>query len=211
MKNIDKSTCWYNKNSLDEMVNAVKNHPNFEDIGHGKVIINLLKDIDNEDSKLLDLSCGGGHLSTIVKGDYTGSDMNSVIENVSKICYPDNKYIYLDLIEDKDLSIIKLFDIVILNAIIDILESPLEILNKILKNCSKYVVIHRQEISNMYLPNEFILTKEPSYGGITFRTNIEKESFNKILKNNKFSIIKEMDSGLGLSNNKSFLLKKNDR
>ncbi len=208
----DRSMCWYDENILAEnMVDSVKNHPKFEDIGHGKVIIELLNSIQEKNLNLLDFSCGGGHLSSIVKDHkYTGSDLEHVIENVSRVCYPNNEYIYLDFMND-DLSEINKYEIIVLNAILDICEYPLELLDKILKQSKNYVIIHRQEISNTNLPNGFSLTKEPSYGGLTFRTNLERKSFEKIIKENKFSIIKEMDSGLGLSNNESFLLKKDDR
>lgn len=205
---IDYSTCWRDESSLKEMVSAVRKHPKFEDIGHGKIIIELLNSIPEKNLNLLDLSCGGGHLSTITKDHkYTGSDMKHIVKNVSKKCYPKNKYIYLDVIED-NLDILKSFDIIVMNAIIDILEEPLFILDKILKNCKKYVIIHRQDITNYTLENGFYLSKQESYGGFTFHSILNRMEFNNILNNCGFSIIKELNSGLGLQNNYSFLLKK---
>ena len=207
----DYTSCWYNKSLLySEMIRSVRNHQSFEQIGHGKVLISLVNMVDDDELKFLDVGTGGGLGHTIVKkSEWTGCDLSHVIENVSKKCFPDLNYIECDLLND-DLSFLKEFDILLFNAIFDVMENPIELLERVLKNSKNYVIIHRQQISNGYLSNGFTITKEPSYGGFTFRTNIERKLFINILKNNKFSIIKEMDSGLGLSNNYSFLLKKDE-
>jgi hypothetical protein len=200
----NKDTCWYGAESFHkEMVKAVKSHLPLYQVGHGKVLIELLSEVDKEDTKLLDLGCGGAFLSTVVKGEYTGSDMGHVIENISKVCYPDLNYISVDIIED-DLSYLKNYDIIVMNAIIDVMELPLQALDKVLKSCNEYVIIHRQDLSQ----GDVKITKQESYGGFTYHSNVGERLFKHVIKHNGFIIEKEINSGLGLPNNKSFLLKK---
>ena len=208
---INKDTCWYNKKFLYKKMNdSIKNHQPLIEIEHGKVLIELINMIDNYGLKFIDVGTGGALSNTIVKkSKFYGCDLSHVIENISKHNFPHLDYIPADIIED-DLSFIKEFDIVLLNAIIDIMESPLEILDKILKNCNKYVIIHRQDITNVFLKNGFHLTEQESYGGFTYHTILEKKQYMMIVKDNKFSIIKELNSGLGLLDNYSFLLRKNE-
>jgi len=208
MNKVDTSSCWYQRDSLYKSMNdAISKHPPLEQIGHGKVLISLVNMVDEEGLKFLDCGTGGALSHTIVKkSEWTGCDLEHVIENVSKKCFPNLDYFSCDLINE-DLTFMKDFDILLFNAILDIMEQPLLLLDKILKNSKKYVIIHRQDMLK-YIPHH--LSKQESYGGFTYHTMINREKFNEILKNNNFIIKKEEESGLGLKYNRSFLLKKDD-
>lgn len=201
---IDKSTCWYSKNYVyPHMTDAIRKHVPLNEIGHGKSLIELLNIIDSKEKTILDLGCGGALLHTIINGLYTGADMQHIIENVSKKCFNDLNYKIVDVIND-DLNFLIDYDIIVMNALIDVMQYPLFILDKILKKCNNYVILHRQEI----VDGKTIVIQNPSYGGTTYHTMININDFNNIIKNTDFEIIKNINSNLDVNTWRSFLLKK---
>lgn len=205
--NIDKTTCWYpNGYVYGNMISAIRKHKSLSETGHGKVLIDLLNTVDSKDSKVLDLGCGGALLHTVVKGNYTGADMEHMINNVSMKCFDNLNYIKVDVVND-DISFIKNYDLVVMNALIDVMQHPIYILNKILESSSNYVIVHRQEIIS---DDETRVIKNPSYGGLTYHSLINIDDFNNIVKNNGFNILKNVYAGVDVSTWRSILLKKND-
>lgn len=200
----DKTTCWYSKDYVYyHMINAIKKHVPLNEIGHGRVLIKLLNIVVSKERKVLDLGCGGALIHTITDGLYTGADMQHIIENVSKKCFDDLNYKIVDVITD-DLNFLKNYDIIIMNALIDVMQYPLFMLDKILKKCNNYVILHRQEV----IDGETVIIQNPSYGGLTYHTRINVHDFNTIIKNTGFEIIKNIDSNLDINTWRSFLLKK---
>lgn len=208
----NKDSCWYQGDSLyKSMIESVKNHKPLNEVGHGEKLIELIELIPEKNLDFLDAGCGGALCNTITNGhSYTGADLEHVINNVSMKCFPDLEYLEMDLIEDS-LESLESFNIILLNAILDIMEDPITLLERILKHSKKYVIIHRQQIveGNRGIDG-YSTDKQESYGGFTYHTYIDRYKFEEVITNSGFKIIKELDSGLGLPNNKSFLLKKDE-
>lgn len=201
---IDDTTCWYSEDYVyHNMINAIKKHVPLNEIDHGKSLIELLEDIDTDKTTVLDLGCGGALLHSIIKGKYTGLDIENIIENVSKKCFEGLDYKIADVIND-ELSFLQDYDLIVMNGFIDIMQYPLEILEKILHNCDNYVIIHRQELTE----DKTNVIMNPSYGGRTYHSLINMEDFNNIIDKTKFEIIKNIDAGLNHIAWRSFLLKK---
>jgi len=201
---IDTTTCWYIPKVYDEMINSIKKHLPLNEVQHGKVLINLLDKIQTEYSRVLDLGCGGALINTIIKGEYTGSDMEHIIKYVSKVCFSDLTYVISDVINDEDLSFISNYDIIIMNAFIDIMQYPLIILEKILSYANNYIIIHRQDITT---DNTSVILN-PSYGGWTYHSIININDLKIILDKTGFDLIENVDAGLNDIKWRSLILKK---
>lgn len=207
----DKLTeCWYNKEYFYKEINtAIINHEPFDELEHGKILISLINSIDKEGYKFLDIGTGGGLSNTIVKkSKFIGCDLPDVIDNVFLVNQPSLDYIKCDITKD-DLSFISGMDVVLLNAVLDILKQPLKVLGNILSQNPKYVIIHRQEIYDEPLNEKGVYySKDLSYGGWTYRTIISEKELKKIINFHKYYIMKEVNSGLGLKYNRSLILRK---
>lgn len=206
--NIDKSTCWYNNctkemnDYYNEFVKPFSKEELMDKVYHLKVFSELLKEIEGKVYPI-DLGCGTAALSMFFDF-YCGADLPDIIENSSKRNFPKFTYFYCDIIED-DLNFIDVFNLVILNAVIDIMQNPLEILEKILENTSDYLILHRQEVS--ILPTHII--KNESYGGFTYHSIINRNKLLELFEIKKFKIIKEINLNYAWENGgNSFLLKR---
>lgn len=188
IKTIDNTTCWYN---LD--IQKSKTFKNLSDL-HTKIIKNLINKIPNNIKTLIDLGCGSGKTSQIFNNyNYTGVDLSNVINNISKIFNPNLNFIKCDIING-DISFINKYDIVYMDGFIDVMQYPLQVLDKILKHCTKYVLLIKQEIIN----NETNVIKNSAYNGFTYHSEINRNDFNNILQKHNISIIKEVDAGIGI-------------
>ena len=123
--------------------------------------------------------------------------MPHIIENVAKIVNPNLNYIEFD-VNTSDYTIFKDFDLIICNSLISELPNPLEIVDKLLKNMGKYLIIHRQ-----YFDESTRLDSYKTYGNLdTVRSHIGRYDFNSLLTNH--TIIKEENNVFG----KSLLIEK---
>lgn len=203
----DKSTCWYNQTCVDEMNRFYDAHfKNMEVMKHLNVFTQLLHHADEKKCPLLDLGCGTAMLSEFCKENtYIGADLPHILSGCAMRNYPQYFYRSCDILND-DLAWISDYKIIALNAIIDIMEYPVEMLGKILKHSSKFVIIHRQEIT----VGETNVIQNGSYGGFTWHSIINRNDFLKVLDENDFNIEKELSPGFSNWENggSSFLLRK---
>jgi len=188
---------------------------NLQNALYGKVIKGLFSMIPVEERKVIDLGCGSTRVIVLI-GDreYVGADLPRVIDTISKVINPKLKFIRCDVTEE-ELDFLFEYDIVLMDAFIDVMQYPLKILDKVLQNCSKYILLSRQEI----VKGETNVIKNPSYNGFTYHTEIGRRDFNDIVKSHDIVVIKEMDAGIGIWKNtrkhirypgkwRSFLLRK---
>ena len=205
--NIDRGTCWYNPMCHEEMIRGANGElwPVLEKSLHWPVLKELLDIIPKMGGKkqLLDVGCGAGCLGGLVnkKFLYSGVDLPEVIENVAEKVNPSQRYIKFDVTSGEDMSFMYHYDVIAMNAFIDIMQDPMNILCDILDQCSDYVIIHRQFI----IGSPTKVKKADSYGGTTFISYINELDFNVAKKH--FHVVKKLSTGLG-ADNYSFLLQR---
>lgn len=203
------NSCWYEKACVDKMNEFYdKYHKNNEVLKHLGYFTDLLARIDDDSENLIDVGCGTAQLSDFCKGyNYFGADLKHMILGCAMRNYPNHFYRACDITKD-DLKWLYGFHVVVLNAVIDIMPNPTEIMAEILTHCSKWVIIHRQEITNNGTTK---ITKNGSYSGFTYHSIINRKEFDELVQKNGFRIIKQSTLSFGNWENggHSFLLKRN--
>lgn len=207
---VDEKTCWYENDCVHEMnkfYQSVKDAPYHN---HIHVLKNLFMEIETG-LQVLDIGCGVAAASKYInedglKFDYIGADLPHIVAGCSMKNFPNNLYRNLDIIKD-DISWIGKYPVVLMNALIDVMEYPLNILDKILKSATGYVVIHRQEISDK---KETQVQKNGSYSGFTYHSIINRKDFYDLVDRNGFFIIKQLNNDFANweDGGYSFLLRK---
>jgi len=186
---IENSTCWHNNFCCKKMNEFFDNNVkcNFEIPYHIEILKEQLKLIPKYKLPLLlDIGCGTSSSSLYCNEFiYEGCDLEHIINSCSKRNFPQYIYHIID-IENDDVSFIKNYNVLLLNGIIDVMQHPLLMLNKILTYATDYVIIHRQEISKTK-PTHII--KNDSYGGYTYHSIINESDFNLLINAHKFKII----------------------
>jgi len=183
---IDETTCWYQKSSYKNMIDSLFKYPLLE-TPPGQLLNQMIKSIDYD--LCLDIGCGTGQIGQIAK-NYTGLDLDHIIENVAKKAFPNFCYLKKDIIQNRNMIYMEKYDLIIMSAFIDIMERPVGILGDILMYCQKYVILHRQEISKEKPTQSF---KNKSYGSWTWHSIINRNDFDTLIKD--FEIIKEESCG----------------
>tara|TARA_R110000824_G_scaffold43928_6_gene128224 strand:- start:20422 stop:21048 length:627 start_codon:yes stop_codon:yes gene_type:complete len=205
--NIDKSTCWYDvKKCPEQMILGAKGElwPVLKNSDHFPRLKDLIKTTSKDCTTLLDLGCGAAELSRLFpEYFYVGADLKQILENVSMKMNPGKNYIDFDIYNNETCSFINEYDIVVMNALIDVLEHPLFGLKNVLSNSQKYVIIHRQEFDE---EGKTRIVKNPAYGSLTYHSIINLKEFEELLEEYDFSIVKEVNTLF--DNSKSILLKK---
>lgn len=186
---VDESTCWYKDYCVEEMNRFYDIHIKNHDITrHLGAFTRMLALTDEAGEKIIDLGCGTAMLSDFCKGhEYIGADLPHIISGCAMRNYPDKMYRSCDLTKDK-LDFVSSFKIVVANGVIDIMEHPLTILASILNKAPKYVIIHRQEITEN---GETHTIKNGSYGGQTYHSIISRADWLRVLEENNFEIVAE--------------------
>lgn len=213
---MDTNTCWFKENLITEEMN--RNYPVYlnliNETFHIKSlqsILHFVSVIENYNKlKAIDLGCGTAQISILFNKDcfeYEGADLPHIINDCACKWHPQYNYSWFNAIGSNFLFL-KEYDLVLCNAFIDVMPNPLEILNKILENALKYVIIHRQEISDTKQTHTI---KMPSYGDFTYHSIISRSDFNNIISKHNFTIIKHKTCGFSNweNNGESFLLQKN--
>lgn len=197
---VDKETCWYNINS--EL--CIKKMGLGLQTDYGKQLKKLIAEIPQ--GKTVDLGCGSGKSSVFFK-DYIGVDLPEIIETIAKVVNPGLTFMKCDIIED-NIEFIKNYDIVHMDAFIDVMQYPLEVLDRVLNNCNKYVLLLRQEV----IEGRTKVIKNPSYGGFTYHSEINKNELLDLFEKYNLTIVKEIDCGIKSKRHqgvwKSYLLKR---
>ena len=195
---IDKTSCWYNidaKICLEKMGAGLRGP-------YKKTSEFLLSRMVVGEKTVVELGCGSGRAIMLFEGyEYTGVDLSVSIETIGKIANPNLNFIKRDIIED-DIFFISEYEVVYMDAFIDVMQYPLTVLNKILQNSSKYIVLIRQEI----IDDDTIVVKNPSYNGFTYHSKIGKYDFSKVLAENRFIVVEDVDACVGIDGWRSFLL-----
>lgn len=189
---VDTGTCWYQANCADEMNRfydrEIKNHDLHKHMG---AFTTLLARTGLSNVHLIDLGCGTGMLSDFCKDfNYVGADLPNIIGSSSMRNYPQYMYRASDLTKD-DLAWIHGYPIAILNGVIDIMQYPLETLERILIYCQEYLIVHRQEITEA---GETHSEKNgPGYGGLSFHSKISRKDFIALIDRLHFDIVQEIN------------------
>lgn len=206
----NSNECWRQEFVVNEMNSFLdKYKDNIDVTRHFGIFSQLVSIADEKNCPVLELGCGTGVISEYLPDNkYVGADLKHIISGCAMRNYPDNLFRVCDIQTD-DLKWINEYKVVVMSALIDVLHNPLQILNKVLLNAQKFVIIHRQEITEKGQTN--VITNG-SYGGFTYHSIISRNDFNEILEINNFSVVKELSCGYGNWENggSSFLLRKRD-
>lgn len=204
----EDNICWNSNECVSEMNRFYdKHHSDMEVQKHLFVFKELLNLSDTKDAELLDLGTGTALISEFcTEHKFFGADLPHILAGCAMRNYPQYFYRALNIISD-DLTWIEKYPILTMNAVIDVMEKPLEILDRVLKHTQEYLIIHRQEITEQ---GETRVTKNPSYNSFTYHSIINRADFIDVIENNHFSIIKELPLEFGNWENggSSFLLRK---
>jgi len=213
---MDKNTCWYDTKTITDEMN--RNYPVYLNLmpetEHVAAItkqINFLSQIENyRKLSVIDLGCGTAQISLLFPADYfkyEGADLSHILNYCAKKWHPEHEYFPFD-VELSNYHWLKAYDVILVNAFIDVMEHPIEVLKKVLSNAKKYVIVHRQEISATK-PTQVI--KNDSYGGYTYHSIINENDWNTLLKEYNFTCIQHKTCGFGNWENGggSYLLEKN--
>ncbi len=139
------------------------------DTDHGKALQKLADGIDQYYT--VDLGCGNAGAREIFH-NYLGLDLP-----------------YWDVHNEKDRLIIATGKVVLMNAFLDIMEKPIEVLNQVLPFCEDYVIIHRQEVWDLPTTSE----KRKAYGGWMWHSKINKFVLLETFEEHNFKILKHIN------------------
>lgn len=174
-----KNTAWYNIDILpNEMIagaNGSKGWPKLEDSEHFKTLKELIS-LSNP-SKMADIGCGAGELGRIYKeNNYVGYDLPHIIDKVARIVNPNINFEYFDAYEF-DYTNFKKFDLLVCNGFISELTEPMYVIEKLINNSEKSLIIHRQ-----FFGEQNNLVNYSTYGNLsTPRCIIKIEDLEKLL------------------------------
>ena len=198
-------TAWFNKEILPKsMLNS-----GFKPLDLSEHFPSLKKCFEGiPPTTLLDIGCGAAEVSQAFSDfDYTGVDLPHVIEEVAKKKNPHKKYIHFDA-NKGPYEFVKNHDIVLMNSFISEVPNWYFALSNILYRSKKYVIIHRQEVTNSKTSVEDYIT----YGGLkTTKTVINYSELLKLFEMNGFKLINDQSSFPNENNVRTFLLKKQEK
>jgi SAM-dependent methyltransferase len=184
-----KDNAWYNKVTVPaEMVRGAKAEipgwKRLEENEHFKTLDKIISGLDI--SSIVDIGCGAGEIGRVYNNlEYLGADLDHIVDNVSMQVNPYLKYLKFNAY-NSDFDFVRPFDIVLLNGFLSEMANPIEILDKILKNSSKHVIVHRQDLSHI---DETRIENYNSYGGVEATNCImSKQEFSDVCFSNGFLI-----------------------
>jgi 2-polyprenyl-3-methyl-5-hydroxy-6-metoxy-1,4-benzoquinol methylase len=194
-------TAWDNIKICEHIL--ATNFPKLKDSNHFSSLKSCFE-LPTDCKTVLDVGCCKAELAeTFPQFDYTGADLEHIIENVSKALRPSLKYIHFDANSD-NYSFMGNYDIIVMNSFLSEMANGIEILNKVLEHAKKYVIIHRQDIENKTTTVNY-----QTYGGMnTVNFIISREDINKITSRHDCKIIFETQSFLDHPEKRSLTISK---
>lgn len=198
-------TAWFDDETLPyAMLNS--QFKKLEESEHFNSLLNCFSKIENCHS-IIDLGCGTGEVGRVFSDfSYVGADLPHIIEKVSKIKNPKNNYIKFD-IEKDSLDFLKKYDIVVMNGFISEIPNWYLALSKVLLNSNKYIILHRQSITN----DKTSLFEYNTYGSLKTTNNvINYKELNNLFEMNCFEKIFETYSFDIKDEKMTFLFRKKD-
>lgn len=211
---MNQTICWHDTKTIIDEMN--RNYPVYKNLMDTTIHIQVLKQhidrilqLETEKQNIIDVGCGTAQISLLFdseKFNYEGCDLPHILQYCAQQNHPENVYLPFNATLSH-YYFLRNYDIVIANAFIDVMEFPTAILEKILQNAPKYVILHRQEIS-ILKPTHVVI--KPSYGSFTHHSIINRNEFYALLKSYNFEIIHQNTCGFADWENDgdSFLLKK---
>lgn len=196
------NSAWFDKSVLPtSMLNA--NFPPLHESDHFAALEKCFSAI--EAKTLLDLGCGAAEAAnTFINHEYTGADLPHIIEKVAKNKNPGHNYISFEA-DNSDFSFINGNDIVLMNSFVSEIPNWYFVLSKILPQCKKYVIIHRQEVFD----SKTQVKEYSTYGGLqTTKTIINYSQLMNVIRMNEFRLLQEHNSFPYTSLHKTFLLER---
>ena len=183
------ATAWNNKEIPDHMMQT--SFPPLQDSNHFAPFKICIDAFCSDCESVLDIGCGKAEFATAFPNfDYTGADLEHMIQNVSKKSRPMLKYVAFDAQQD-DYSFISEFDLVVMNSFLSEMPNGPQILDRILENISGYVLIHRQKLH----PTKDYLTEYKTYGGLsTTNYTMSKTTLDHLLKKNDCKLLVDIES-----------------
>ncbi len=132
---------------------------------HGQRLAKMVEGL--EDLRTIDLGCGNQAASEIFK-NYTGVDLPTFD------------------IYNHPVYFLEEYELVLMNAFIDVMEYPLSVLDTVLASSRHYVAIHRQEFTY----GNGGISKEDAYGGWTWHSKVNWKEFLYLAFKHNFEIRK---------------------
>jgi putative methyltransferase (TIGR04325 family) len=205
--------CWHTPEVAIEMN---RNYPVYlnlmDETQHIQVLKEQIKAIPfrHNQQRVLDIGCGTAQISKLFNDyhfEYNGSDLPYIIEQCAQKWHPNYKYIKSQNINDLPIAD---FDIILMNAFIDVMEHPLQQLEKVLENAKNYVILHRQEFDNT---GQTRTTVNDSYNAKTYHSIINQTDFLDLLYKHEFVIIQQFSCSFNnwIDGGKSILLQKHKK
>jgi trans-aconitate methyltransferase len=195
-------TAWFDKNILPTaMLNS-----GFKPLRQSDHFATLDKSLSmTTGDRLLDLGCGIAEVAgTFPLYDYTGVDLPHIIENAARVKTPEADFISFDA-NIGSYDFIENYDIVLMNSFISEIPDWYRCLSNVLYHSKSYVIIHRQEVTNL----QSHLRGYRTYAGLqTTNSVINYDELRKLFYFNEFEVVYESNSFPNDKNQKTFVLKK---
>jgi SAM-dependent methyltransferase len=145
-------------------------------------------------AQLLDFGCGVGHYSELVERYfpgrfvYTGCDFAEPMVEAARRRWPGRTFIVKDLFEEAlDLST---YDLVVAGALVDVLDDWEAALDALLGSGARYVLLHRQQITEEDSRVEVV----GGYTGqLTYRTYVTRAELLAVAERNGCALIEEFE------------------
>lgn len=197
---MSNNTAWFNESDLPgAMLNS--GFKPLRESDHFKALSDSLSLVTP--GKLLDLGCGIGEVAiTFPKYEYTGADLSHIIDKAAKVKNPDFNFISFDANKDA-YDFMANYDVILMNSFISEIPNWYRCLNNVLYNAKKYVILHRQEVTE----KQSYLREYTTYAGLkTTNSVINYEELNKMFYFNEFKVIQELNSFPNNKYQKTYLL-----
>lgn len=189
-----RSMCWYNQQCVDEVNRFVDMHVKDKPLADHFQGLQQLLSLVPKGSTLLDIGTGSAMVAEVCKDfKFFGCDLPHMIAGCAMRNQPNYFYRSCDVIED-NLAWINEFDIILLNAVIDVMYNGPGVLRRVLTHARRYVIIHRQEVTQLGTTRSVI---NGSYGGKTYHCIINYNDFTSLVDEMGFDIIGETNLTFG--------------